>query len=332
MKRYLGRLLAATAICTGVASTAAAADFEWKFFTIYGVSDKQSDWLRGFAKDVADKTGGKLNITLFTGSELPYKGTDVYRAISRRQVEMGHSVTGFMAADQPLLEAMTMPFVCSDIDKFYEKVLPAIRPTFDQAIEEKFGATPLIHWAMPGQNLFTTKDVQRLTDFKGMKIRTWNQGQVQTMDKLGATSVSLTTAEVTPSLQRGVIDGAITAASNADAWSWHEVLRHGYMFNITLSHEVISVNNQALSELPDDVRKGLMEAAAEWGGKLRYEVSVIDSKARENLTAKGITLVEVTPEDKAEFARLTAPIADDWAKAQGAKGEEVLGAIRANCQ
>lgn len=333
MKAMFARVAAAAAaIWVSTAVTVAAADFEWKFFTIYGVSDKQTEWMRGFSREVKEATDGRLNITIFTGSELPYKGVDVYRALSRRQIEIGHSPTGFIATDLSLLDAMSMPFVCMSMERFFEGALPQIEGSFDAAISEKFGATPIMHWAMPGQQVWSTKPIDRLDDFRGLKIRTWNQGQVLTMDKLGATSVSITTAEVTPALQRGVIDGAITAAVNADAWNWHEVLGNGYLFNITLSHEVISVNNAALAELPEDVRTAFLDVSRKWAGILRQEVLALDAQARANLTAKGIRLVDPTPEDAAALATMTADIAETWASQNGETGRAILASIRSGCQ
>lgn len=328
----LFRRVAVAAAALWVTTAAQAADFEWKFFTIYGVADKQTEWMRGFSREVNEATDGRLNISIFTGSELPYKGVDVYRALSRRQIEIGHSPTGFIATDLPLLDAMSMPFVCMSMERFFEGALPKIEEPFDAAISEKFGATPIMHWAMPGQQVWSTKAIDRLGDFRGLKIRTWNQGQVQTMDKLGATSVSITTAEVTPALQRGVIDGAITAAVNADAWNWHEVLGNGYLFNITLSHEVIAVNNDALAELPEEVRASFLEVAQKWAGILRQEVLALDAQARANLTNKGIRLVDPTPEDAAALATMTADIAETWAGQNGETGQAVLASIRSGCQ
>jgi TRAP-type C4-dicarboxylate transport system substrate-binding protein len=323
---------AAAAFWVSTAAPVAAADFEWKFFTIYGVSDKQTEWMRGYASEVKEATDGRLNISIFTGSELPYKGVDVYRALSRRQIEIGHSPTGFIATDLPLLDAMSMPFVCMSMEKFFAGALPQIEGSFDAAISEKFGATPIMHWAMPGQQVWSTRAIDKLDDFRGLKIRTWNQGQVQTMDKLGAASVSITTAEVTPALQRGVIDGAITAAVNADAWNWHEVIGNGYLFNITLSHEVISVNNAALAELPEDVRTAFLDVSRKWAGNFRQEVLALDAQARANLTTKGVRLVDPTAEDAAKLAAMTTDIAENWAGQNGEAGNTVLASIRSGCQ
>lgn len=323
-------ILAGTLLATSAVAVKAA-DFEWKMFTIYGVADKQTDWMRGFAKDVHEATGGRLNITVFSGGELPYKGVDVYRALSRRQIELGHSPTGFIAPDLPILDAMSMPFVCMNMAKFFDGALPKIRGTFDAAISEKFGVTPVIHWAMPGQEVWSRVPIKSIKDFDGLKIRTWNQGQVTTLDKLGASSVSITTAEVTPALQRGIIDGAITASVNAAAWNWHEVIKNGYLFDITLSHEVIGANSAALAELPEDVRASFQDVAAKWEAKLKANVLELDEQARAKLADQGVTLTDPSPEDAKALADMTLDIGSSWAEQNGEVAVKLLADIRAGC-
>lgn len=331
MFRSLLRVLG-SALMMGAASVGAhAADFEWKMFTIYDVADKQTEWAKGFAKEVGEATGGKLNVRVFSGSELPYKGVDVYRAIAQRQIEIGHSPTGFIASDLPVVAAMSMPFVCTDMQKFFGKALPIVRPMMDQAISEKFKATPIMHWAMPGQQIWSVPSVKSVADLKGKKIRTWNREQIETLDKLGATSASITTAEVTQALQLGTVDGAITAAINANNWHWSQVLKNGYLFNITLSHEVISVNNAALAELPDDVRKTFLEVATRWEGTFREEVGKLDAAAREALASQGMTLTDPSDADIKTLRDATADIGAKWASANGKVAEEILTGLQQNC-
>ncbi|MDQ6436966.1 TRAP transporter substrate-binding protein DctP [Mesorhizobium sp. LHD-90] len=312
--------------------SAYAADFEWKMFTIYDVADKQTEWAKGFAAEVKEATGGRLNIRVFSGSELPYKGVDVYRAIAGRQIEIGHSPTGFIASDLPVVAAMSMPFVCTDMHKFFDGALPKVRPMMDQAISDKFKATPIMHWAMPGQQIWSVPEVKTIADLKGRKIRTWNREQVETLDKLGATSASITTAEVTQALQLGTVDGAITAAINANNWHWSQVLKNGYMFNITLSHEVISANNAALAELPEDVRKTFMEVAVRWEAKFREEVFRLDSAAREALVGQGMTLSEPNADDAKALREMTVEIGKNWAEANGEVAQEILTGIQEGCK
>jgi TRAP-type transport system periplasmic protein len=332
MLKTFARIAAAGTIWAAGSFAALSADFEWKMFTIYDVADKQTEWARGFAKDVGEATDGRLNIRVFSGSELPYKGVDVYRALSKRQIEIGHSPAGFIASDLPVAAASTMPFVCTEMDRFFDGALPKVRPLMDRAISDKFKVTPIMHWAMPGQQIWSVSSITTPADLKDLKIRTWNREQVETLDMLGGTSASITTAEVTQALQLGTVDGAITAAINVNNWDWARILKNGYMFNITLSHEIISANSAALAELPEDVRKSFNEVAIRWEGKFREEVAKLDKDARDNLVSKGMILTDPTTEDAASLREMTASIGETWAAANGAIGQQILAGMREGCQ
>ena len=70
------------------------------------------------------------------------------------------------------------------------------------------------------------------------------------MRLVGGSGVTINPAEVIPSLQRRVVDGAFTAAVPALDWKINEVAAFGYLLNLTLSHQAVAVNEAALAELP----------------------------------------------------------------------------------
>ena len=88
------------------------------------------------------------------------------------------------------------------------------------------------------------------------------------MRLVGGSGVTITPAEVIPALQRGVVDGAFTAAVPALDWKFNEVTKFGYMMNLTLAHQVVAVNQAALDKLPADLRATFLAKAKEWAPKL----------------------------------------------------------------
>src|SRR4029079_6697004 len=102
------------------------------------------------------------------------------------------------------------------------------------------------------------RPVAHLADLKGLKVRAWNPEQVEMMKLLGGSAVSITSAEVIPALERKVIDGAITSALSASDWRAFEIVRTGYMVNMTMGHQIMMVNTAELNKLPADVRSTLL--------------------------------------------------------------------------
>jgi TRAP-type C4-dicarboxylate transport system substrate-binding protein len=333
MSGRLARLLAASAttiLALGV-HAASAQVTEWKYYTYFAPNDKPTQLHKAFAEDVNKATGGKLKITVFASGELPYKASDVLRVVAGNQVEMGDVALGFVAGDVPELNAFSMPFSCTSIDKFYDNAVPAMSGTVEKVMQAKFKTNPVMHWVMPPQQLWLAKPVANLDGLKNLKVRSWNREQAEMMRLVGGSGVTITPAEVIPALQRGVVDGAFTAAVPALDWKFYEVTKFGYMMNLTLAHQVAAVNQAALDKLPADVKATFLAKAKEWAPKYRAEMIKADQEARKTLTDKGMTLRDATPDEVAKLRDVTKPIADEWVSKTGDVGKEMLATALKAC-
>jgi len=314
-----------------IPSAASAAEHNWRFFTSMTLNDKSTQIHRRFAEDVEAATQGRLKIQVLAAGELPFRAQDVLRAVASRQVEMGHTAVGFIAGDLPHIDAFSMPFVCTSFDKFYDQSIPAVDGMVAQALQDKFKVTPLVHWALPQQQIWLTREIGSINDLRGLKVRSWNREQAELMQRLGGSGVSISSAEVIPALQRKVVDGAFTAALPASNWKIHEVARFGYMVDMNLSYELNLVNQAALAALPPDLRDVLQTKAREWTEVYRREIQIADAQARQDLVENGMLLRVPTPEDMQKLQELAAPIGDAWTAKNGPAAKQILDLIRATC-
>ena len=315
------------AACSGIA--AAQAPTEWRFFSYFAPSEKAVQMNRAFAEDVAKATNGRLKITVFAGGELPYKAADVVKAIATDQIQMGDVAVGFASGDMPELNVLQLPFLCTSYAQF-ERALPVVKPIVEQTLQKKFGITVAMHWTMPPQNMWLNRPVATLDDLRGFKVRAWNPEQVEMMKTLGGSAVSITSAEVIPALERKIIDGAITSALSANDWRAYDIVKTGYMVNMTMGHQVMMINNEELAKLPPDVKAILLAKAKEWEPKYEQMSQEGDIAARKNLQANKVTLVDPTPADLTKARALMRPMWDQWAQKYGTVGRELVdGTIKA---
>ena len=203
--------------------------------------------------------------------------------------------------------------------------------TVDGVLSQRFKTASVMHWTMPPQQLWLVKTVDGLDGLKGLKVRSWNREQAEVMRLVGGSGVTINPAEVIPSLQRRVVDGAFTAAVPALDWKINEVAAFGYLLNLTLSHQAVVVNEGALAKLPEDARKAFLDTARAWAPKYRSEMIAADIAARKTLTEKGMVLREASADETAKLRTLTRPIWDEWTAKQGAAGKAMLDAVVAAC-
>src|SRR2546423_1898107 len=88
---------------------ALAAEIEWKFFTFFGVNDMPTNLHRSFAEDLTKATNGRLKISVYAGGELPYKISDVLRAVATNQVQAGDIVPGGHLGEMPGMNVFDLP-------------------------------------------------------------------------------------------------------------------------------------------------------------------------------------------------------------------------------
>jgi len=323
---FAGAAAVALALATGAAAAQAT---EWRYFTYFPVNDKPAQLTRAFAEDVTKATGGKLKITVFAAGELPYKAPDVLKVVSTNQVQMGDVALGFASGDAPDLNVLQLPFLCTSYDQF-DRALPAVAAVADEQLMKKFGLLVGVHWTMPPQNFWLNRPITKLDELKGMKVRAWNPEQVEMMKVLGGSAISITSAEVIPALERKVIDGAITSALSANDWKAFEIVRTGYMVNMTMGHQVMLVNAAELAKLAPDVKATLLAKMKEYAPKYRKMSEEGDQDARRNLAANKVNLVEPSVDDRKRAQAIMRPMWDTWAKNHGAVGQQLLdGAIKA---
>jgi len=329
----LKKMMSCCVLAAGlVAGTAQAAEVNWKFYTYFAANDKPTELHKAFANDIYKASKQRFQIQVFSSGELPYKASDVLRAVGTNQVQMGDVALGFVAGDVPELNAFAMPFACTSMDKFFDKAAPAVEADINNILTGKFKARSIMQWVMPPQQLWLVKPVAGIDGLKNLKVRSWNREQADMMKLLGGSGVTITPSEVIPALQRGVVDGAFTAAVPALDWKFNEVTKMGYMMNVTLAHQIVAVNDQELAKLPADLKQLLLEKTREWAPKYRKEMIEADKIARKTLSAKGVVLLDPTAKEMETMQSITLPMRAEWAVKNGPVAIKMLKTAIDACQ
>src|SRR5215212_1057633 len=125
----------ALGICAALALTApAAAQTKWNLPGAYPSDNPHTENLVLFAKDVADATGGKLQIAVHANASL-FKAPEIKRAVQTGQAQMGEVLISLHENEDPMYGLDVVPFLATSFDQA-KKLWEATRP----AIEKKLGA------------------------------------------------------------------------------------------------------------------------------------------------------------------------------------------------
>src|SRR5215470_10396720 len=107
MKKQIALLAALAAIAF---AQPAAAQTKWNLPTAYPADNPHTENLVLFAKDVADATGGQLQITVQPNASL-FKAPDIKRAVQTGRVQIGAVLMSLHENEFPVYGVDVIPFL-----------------------------------------------------------------------------------------------------------------------------------------------------------------------------------------------------------------------------
>ena len=327
---HLSIAIARRALATGLlalagllgAGQAAAQSFNLYVYSPVNTSATSRGQI-AMVNQIDKETNGQLKIKMHLGGSLPIQANNISAAVADNVVQMADDT--FQSGMIPLVEALRLPRLYRNYQETQValKIMePYIRREYD-----KRGILMLAAYVYPEQVLWSRNKLTSLADLKNQKIRITAPSQGSLLRLLGASPVTLGTAEVAAALERGVIDGVVTASSGA-AFIFKDLLKSSYRFNVGFGQSYLVVNKETFQKLPP-ATQAIVQNAATAAYKSIDEMLLNDDAAMtEKLKTGGIVTIAALPSDDAEAERLSTPLWDEWAKKTGPEAVEMLKKIR----
>lgn len=192
----------------------------WSSLTLYKNFEKP------FWTEVVPKELG-MEASMTSLSQVKLKGPAVVRQMSMGVFDVVHTVADYIVSDSPDIAGLDLPGATTDIATA-KKTVEAYRPALAKYLEKDFDVKLLSVVPYPAQVLFSRVPITGLNDLKGKKIRASGWTTSEFVSALGATGVTMSFSEVPQSLQRGVVDCAITGSLSGYSAGWGEVSKYIY--------------------------------------------------------------------------------------------------------
>jgi tripartite ATP-independent transporter DctP family solute receptor len=283
-----------------------AADYTLRLGTVLAPGDPLVVGAEAMKKAVEERSNGKVEVQIFPSSQLG----DTQDMMD--QAQAGSNVGTFVEASRvsvyvPEFNVLVAPYVFDSVDDLAKLVQTPTYDKWNKQLEEKTGLTLLsFNWYQGARNMLTKKPVATPADLEGVRVRTIGQPLwIKTIEAMGAVPTPLAWAEVYPSLQLGVIDGAEAQPSAIRGAKLYEVVSHVTVTEHIYLMSGLLVSAKWLQSLPDDVRKIVMEEAQKAGaGVLKANVEQADQIFAE-LEGKGVKVDRI---DTAPFREAVKPV------------------------
>src|SRR5436190_22949583 len=123
----------AVAACLALLAAPAMAQTKWNLPAAYPADNPHSVNLFAFAKDAADATGGKLQITVHPAASL-FKAPEIKRAVATGQAQMGEVLISLHENEDPVFGLDVVPFLATSYPQSM-KLYQATKATIARKLE-----------------------------------------------------------------------------------------------------------------------------------------------------------------------------------------------------
>jgi len=258
-----------------------------------------------FAKIVADKTGGEIEVQVFPAAQLGSE-RDMVEGLQLGSLEMTLTSTGPMGGFVPQVKLFNLPFLFKDRESCY-RVLDGEIGT---QISDRFVKVGLrsLGWFENGfRNITNSKrPVNSPDDMKGVKIRVMEDDVfILTMKAMGASPLPMAFGELYTALEQKTVDAQENPLAVIHSSRFFEVQKYLAITGHFYSPAVLLISEMTWKKLSPEHQKIVADAAT----KARDYERGLSLKADQELEAacKKEGMIISHP-DKAPFAKAVASV------------------------
>lgn len=324
-RTFMKFALAAAALAAAGLASAQNYKPEYKMSLVVGTA---FPWGKGgeiWANMVKERTQGRINIKLYPGVSLVQGDqTREFTAIRQGVIDMAIGSTINWSPQIKELNLFSLPFLMPDY-----KAIDALtqgevgKQIF--GIVEKAGALPLA-WGENGYREITNskKPIRTPDDLKGLKIRVVGSPLfLETFTAMGANPTQMSWADAQPALASGAVDGQENPMSIFTAAKLHTVgQKNVTMWGYVADPLIFVVNKEVwASWTPADqaiVRQAAIDAGKEQIAIARKGLAEADKPLLKDIAGMGVNIVQLTPQEREAFVKVTRPVYDKWKNQIGA--------------
>jgi len=324
MKLFKNIFLAFVALVFSV--SVANAGEKWDMALAYGAGNFHSAKATEFAKNVTDKSGGKLTIVTHPGGSL-FKGGEIFRAVRTGQVPIGERFMSALGKEDPLLEVDSQPFLATNYGAAM-RLYKASKPEIVKGLDAK-GLVFLYAVPWPAQGLYSKKEINSIADLKGLKFRAYNSATIRIAELTGMAPTKIEAAEISQAFSTGAVESMITSPTTGkNKKIWENGVGYFYDIAAWFPKNMVIANKDAWNKLDADTQKLIMSEAAKAEQK-GWDLSKIGNRDdKKALADAGMKVGKVNSALKKHFEEVGATMSKEWAERAGARGQAVLAAYK----
>ena len=291
-----------------LAASVFAAEVKMDLNAKYGATNFHTKGAVQFAALVKEYSKGSVNITVHAGSSL-VKGNPL-KAVKDGTVAMTDMFIPFTSGGGKVFGVSALPFIAQNYDDAY-KLYQISKPSYAKTAK-KWNQKFLYSVTWPASGFYSSKKMTAISDFKGVKTRTYDKNSANFVNSAGGNAVALPWGEVYSALRTGMVNSVITSSSSGKDGKFWEVLNNFTKIKYAFPLQAVSINLDYWNAMDKNQQGAVLKAAAQIERKQWAAVRLEDSNALEIMSKNGMKISEASPVLQKELDKMATKILNEY--------------------
>lgn len=274
------------------------------------------DFVNGMYRTFADEVTANSDMTV----NLVYGGAlgapnDRLGQMRRGVIQMTDAADGNYAGIYSDIQVLNMPYLFPSEQTAWAVLDGPFGQAMAEDIRAKTGIRVLGWWESGGFKHFSAnRAIAAPDDMKGLKLRVLGPLATIPVEALGASASPIAFGELYTSLKTGVVDGQDNSVSVFNLIKLYEVQSHLIMSGHTYAFGPLGISDSFFTSLTPEQQKVITDAAAKAIEYNRTTSRAVEASAIEFAREKGVSVVDLSDEQRAAFRDVMQPAAIGWLK------------------
>ena len=268
--------------------------------------------LNKLSADVAEKSGGSIDIQVFPSSQLGNQN-ETSEGVSMGTIEMCVNASAAFEAFDDQFSIYGIPFLFENDEHVYKFYCSDLSKQMLDNFSQTNNMTCLAFFNEGFRTVWSMDPIRTVEDFKGYKLRVPDvPAYIDMFTALNCNAIPLAMGDIYTGLQTGTVDGLEFPISAVLQNKLAELTKYQTITNHTGSMQFLFINNDVYNKLSAEQQEVLKACAADAEA---YGLQLLDeSKAAWTAEAEALNVetIELPADELAKIQDLMSPVVDKY--------------------
>jgi len=282
-----------------------------------------------------ERSGGRIQLEIIPRM---FPTGDMFQAIATGKADMGDVAMPYLSGTYAIWNWGEIPGIVSEdpVKGLAEEMAvyqdPAVIKIYDETLK-KFN---LKYWFVtqwdPANGIWSNRDITKLEQLQGMKIRVGGYLPTMGIQALGASPVTIAGSELAPAMISGTIDGVLTSLGYGYSIGLSKVSKYFTLTPLSPTWTAVTVmNEKSFNSLPPDLQKVVIDVGRELQQMVSLSTTAEYVMSLDTVDLSGVKRTHLEEQDQAKVNEASAKVEKEWLNVDGPwkeKRPELLKAVK----